>query len=108
MPPLTLSVCGRLYEVICEDNQVDHLRKMAAQIDERALNLTSAIGTQPEARLLLMVALTLADELAEQKSETVKAEAGLGNIAVSEELIVQTLSDLTGRIESIAQRLERS
>ena len=108
MPPLTLSVCGRLYEVICEDDQVGHLKNLAAQIDDRAANLTAAIGTQPEARLLLMVALTLADELAEKKGEAEKAQTGLDNIAAAEELVVQTLADLTGRIESIAQRLERS
>ena len=108
MPPLTLSVCGRLYEVICEDDQVGHLKNLAAQIDDRASNLTAAIGTQPEARLLLMVALTLADELAEQKDENRQAQSGLSSLAASEELVVQTLSDLTGRIESIAQRLERS
>ena len=108
MPPITISISGRLYEVACEDSQIDHLRQLAAQIDERAQKLTSAIGTQPEARLLLMIALTLADELAEQRTEKDQAQAGLGNISAAEERIVQTLSDLAGRIESIARRLERS
>ena len=108
MPPISLSVCGRLYEVACEEGQIDHLRAMAAEIDERAQSLTAAIGTQPEARLLLMVALTLADELTELKQAKDQAEAGLGSISASETAIVDTIAELTGRIEAIAHRLERS
>ena len=108
MPAVNLSISGRVYEVMCDDAQVDHVKALAAELDDRAQRLSSEIGAQPEARLLLMVALTLADELAEQKAAKVQADVGMDSLSASETVMVETLEDLAIRIESIAQRLERS
>ena len=108
MSAVNLSISGRLYEIVCEDSQVEHVRSLAAELDRRAQNLSAEIGTQPEARLLLMVALTLADELEELKSAKEKSITGLESLSASEDAMTQTVMDLTVRIEAIAQRLERS
>ncbi len=108
MPAITLTISGRLYEVVCEDDQVDHVRRLAEQLDQRAQDLLANLGPQPEARVLLMIALTLADELGELKAAKVQTQAGLGAISDTEETLTQTVLDLASRIESIAQRLERS
>ena len=108
MPPVTLSIAGRLYDIACDESQIDHMRQMAALVDERAQTLTNAVGLQPEARLLLMVAMMLADELAEEKAARDHAQSGLSSMAGDEVRIVEVLSELTGRIEGIARRLERS
>ncbi len=108
MPAVSLTISGRVYEVACDDSQADHIRKLAADLDERAQSLLAGVGQQPEARLLLMIALTLADELAELKQARDQAQAGLGAISASEDAVVKTLEELAGRIESIAHRLERS
>jgi len=108
MPAVSLTISGRVYEVVCDDSQVDHIRKLASDLDERAQRLLVDVGQQPEARLLLMIALTLADELGDLKQAREQAQAGLGAISASEEIVVKTLEELAGRIESIAHRLERS
>ena len=81
---------------------------MAREVDDRAQALTAAIGAQPEARLLLMVALSLADELAETKAAADQAQTGLAHVAGDETRIVGIIGDLAQRIEDIAHRLERS
>jgi len=108
MPAITLTISGRLYEVVCEESQADHVRHLAAQLDERAQQLLVDLGPQPEARVLLMIALTLADELGDVKTNKERAQAGLGSISQSEEILAKTVTDLADRIESIAERLERS
>ena len=108
MPPISLSVAGRLYEIASDDSQVEHLRQLAREVDDRAQKLTGAIGAQPEARLLLMVALTLADELAETKAAASHAQTGLADVAGDETRLVGIIADLAQRIEDIAHRLERS
>ena len=108
MPSVTLSISGRLYEVVCEESQIDHVRGLAADLDQRAQRLSADVGPQPEARLLLMLALTLVDELKEQMDAKTQAQTGLGAISSSEDALTETVLELADRIESIAKRLERT
>lgn len=108
MPAVSLTINGRVYEVMCEDSQVDHVRRLAAQLDARAQGLLSSLGTQPEARTLLMLALTLADEMEELKASKQRVEAQLAEAMESETVMAQHVADLSGRIESIAHRMDRS
>jgi len=63
MAQVTIRINGYTYMVGCEDGQEDHLGRMAADIEQR-INSVRAIGGQSgEARLLMLAALLLADEL---------------------------------------------
>ncbi len=63
MAQVTIRVNGYAYTVGCEDGQEDHLLRMALEIEQR-INSIKAIGGQSgEARLLMLAALLLADEL---------------------------------------------
>lgn len=108
MPAVSLTINGRLYEVVCDDSQVERVRSLAAQLDERAQELLASLGTQPESRMLLMLALTLADEMDEVKAARQRAEDQLAAQAQAQSHMAQSVTDLTGRIESIARRMERS
>lgn len=108
MPAVSLTINGRVYEVMCEDAQVEHVRSLAAQLDVRAQGLLASLGTQPEARILLMMALTLADEMEELKASKRQLEAQLAELMEGEAIMAQHVVDLSGRIESIAHRMDRS
>ncbi len=108
MPAVSLTINGRLYEVVCDDTQVERVRMLAAQLDGRAQELLSSLGTQPEARMLLMLALTLADEMDEVNAARGAAEARLVAQAETQARMTRAVSELTERIESIARRMERS
>lgn len=62
MGQVTLSVNGQTYALACRDGDEENIATLAALVDERARDLASRLGQVGEARLLLMVALLLADE----------------------------------------------
>src|SRR5262245_1887173 len=71
MAQVTITVHERPYQVVCEEGQQDHVRKLAGYIDQRVRDLASKSGVPgpsgqiTEARLLVMAALLIADELGE-------------------------------------------
>jgi len=64
MAEISIKVGGRHYQMACEDGQEDHLRSLAARIDNEAQSMMGT-GQISEARLLLMSALMVADQLDE-------------------------------------------
>ena len=70
MAQVTIRINGYAYIVGCEDGQESHLEHMAAEIEQR-INSIKAIGGQSgEARLLMLAALLLADELHDTRTNT--------------------------------------
>ncbi len=63
MAQVTIRINGYAYVVGCEDGQEDHLAKMAAEIEQRISSIKAIGGQSGEARLLMLAALLLADEL---------------------------------------------
>jgi cell division protein ZapA len=102
MAHVTIRINGYAYTVGCEDGQEQHLTQMAAEIEQR-INSIKAIGGQSgEARLLMLAALLLADELHDQRQnavpKTAKAENGerrarLRRVAARAEEIAADLLD---------------
>lgn len=73
MAQVTIRINGYAYTVGCEDGQESHLQDMAAEIEQR-INSIKAIGGQSgEARLLMLAALLLADELHDTRSNQAAA-----------------------------------
>lgn len=72
---VTINIHDRPYQVVCEGGQEDHVRKLAAYIDQRVRELASKSGVPgpagqiTEARLLVMASLLIADELGEAYDE---------------------------------------
>ena len=63
MAQVTIRINGYAYTVGCEDGQESHLEQMAAEIEQRIANIKLIGGQSGEARLLMLAALLLADEL---------------------------------------------
>jgi cell division protein ZapA len=63
MAQVTIRINGYAYIVGCEDGQEAHLEQMAAEIEQRITSIKSIGGQSGEARLLMLAALLLADEL---------------------------------------------
>ena len=69
MSNVVVTINERTYDLTCNDGQEQHLRGLAADIARRVDELTKTVGQPGEARLLLMVGLLLADELADANAE---------------------------------------
>lgn len=91
-----ITINGRNYLVACEDGQEEALLRLAGNLDGRVRELEQAVGKVGEARLLVMTALLLADEL-----EAVRGEGG-------DPTAVAALSASARRIEAIARRIEQA
>jgi cell division protein ZapA len=63
MAQVTIRINGFAYIVGCEDGQEAHLEQMATEIEQRINSIKSIGGQSGEARLLMLAALLLADEL---------------------------------------------
>lgn len=67
MAQVSVEIGGRTYPLSCRDGGEPHLSELAAGIAEKAERLTGQLGPMSEARLLLMTALMIADELHEAR-----------------------------------------
>ena len=64
MPEVKVTIGGRDFEVACQDGEEHFLRTAAKMLDGEATVLVNQIGRLPEARMLLMAGLMLADKTA--------------------------------------------
>ncbi|MBC7505970.1 MAG: cell division protein ZapA [Sandarakinorhabdus sp.] len=67
MGQVIVDIGGRNYPLSCRDGDEAHLAELASGIAAKADGLTVQLGQMSEARLLLMTALMIADELHEAK-----------------------------------------
>ncbi len=67
MGQVNIRINGQPYELACDDGQEGHLRGLAEMVDRQVTDLARSVGQVGEARLLLMAALLICDELAEMR-----------------------------------------
>jgi len=100
MTKVTVSVNGNNYEVACENGQEKHLLELTKMVEEHCSKLVGSLGDVSNAQLMLLVSLTLADELYDLK---------FGNSKKNTEDLLQVktadIDSLAKRIETIAQKL---
>jgi cell division protein ZapA len=78
MPEIKISIGGRDFEVACQGGEEHFLKSAAQMLDNEATVLSSQIGRLPEARMLLMSGLMLADKTAGMEEQMRALEAKLG------------------------------
>lgn len=64
MPEVEIKIGGRGFEVSCQAGEEHYLHSAAKMLDDEAQVLAAQIGRLPEARMLLMAGLMLADKTA--------------------------------------------
>jgi len=101
---VNLTINSRPFVVACDDGQEGRLRRLGQYIDAKVAEFVGNIGQVGEARLLLLAALVIADELADanealrlERSETREAAAAASSI-----------NGIAQRVEAIAARSETS
>jgi len=95
-------VNGRDYVVACDDGEEQRLQDLAGFVNEQVAELVTQVGQVGEARLLLMAALMVADELAEVGQRRQSDAAREAETAQDR----QAMSAMAERLEQIAARLE--
>jgi cell division protein ZapA len=103
---VAVTVAGRLYEMACDDGQEQILAALGREVDKRAQDLLTAVGPVADTRLLLMVALTLVDDLNDARHHGTNAAPALEDEV--DAAMAAGLEKLATRIESIADRLQKA
>jgi cell division protein ZapA len=115
MPEIDISIGGRNFNVACQNGEEPFLRSAAAMLDAEAQPLVKQMGRLPEARMLLMAALMLADKTSAYEDEIrqLKARLDAGHpdpkavqIPVIPAQIPETLAEIAARAEALAARIE--
>ena len=126
MPEVTISIGGRPFDVACQDGEESYLQAAAKMLDDEAQVLAEHAGRLPEARMLLMAGLMLADKtasvedrIAEVEAELAEREAELEGlrtmgapeperieVPVIPQAVTETLAELAARAEALAADVE--
>ena len=126
MPEITIHIGGRGFDVSCQEGEESYLHTAAKMLDDEAQVLSDQIGRMPEARMLLMAGLLLADKTAAVEDKIKEVEAELAartaelevlrsapapepnrvEVPVVPESVTDTLAELAARAESLAAEVE--
>ena len=116
MAKVSVTVNGRRYDIGCDDGQEAHVFRLAEDLDRRVGALVAGVGQVGEARLLVLVALMLTDELADARRDLEAARGAVGEgldaggrraeAAGFDGGIGAGLDRLAERIEALAARLD--
>ncbi|MFL4471460.1 cell division protein ZapA [Tateyamaria armeniaca] len=126
MPEVTISIGGRNFDVACQDGEESYLHAAAKMLDDEAQVLADQAGRMPEARMLLMAGLLLADKTASVEDRMREVEASLAEreaeleglrtlgapeperieVPVVPREVTETLAELAARAEALAADVE--
>ena len=99
MPQVEITIGGRSFEVACQTGEEQFLQSAAAMLDAEAAHLSGQIGRMPEARMLLMAGLMLADKTAGLDAKIAKAASENAGLRARIETLTSQPAPLPERIE---------
>ena len=108
MPQVILQINDRNYTLQCGEGQEEHLRQLARMVDSEIASIRNKIGPLGEIRLLIMAALTLADQVVELREQLESLSAELERLRQQgDPECRQTATRLLQALDAASARLER-
>jgi len=109
-------VNGRRFDITCDDGQERHVETLAGEIDRRVGELAASLGALGDARLLLLAALLITDDLEQARAELAVLGGGANDgerlpaamPALLDASIGDAVTQLATRIEAVAARLREA
>ena len=119
MATVGVTIAGRTYRMACGEGEEAHLQALANHVDATLANLRKGFGEIGDARLVIMTAITVADELSEAQRRIAMLEERLAGLAATRSDgeatrdalasdVAVALDDASERIERIAQALNEA
>ncbi len=104
MAQVTLRINGYAYTLGCKDGEEKHLEAMGAEVSRRIEGVRAASGPSGEARMLVMAALLMADDISELQGKLEAAQAA--GASKPDPKLGRKLNRMAKRAEEIAEGLE--
>ena len=119
MAQVVVTINGQQFRMACEDGQEVHLVKLAKNLDDRILDLRGKFGQIGDARLVVMAAIMVADELSEVNKKVTRLQDELAALQdarvvsadrnqATQAALVSAFNSAAERIEGIARRLNQT
>jgi cell division protein ZapA len=119
MSHINVTINGRQYRMACEEGQEVRLLKLAENLEARVESLRGKFGEIGDARLTVMAALTVCDELldANHRIRALEEElealrnvrvAATDRARVTQTAVANALNSAADRIEKTTQMLNRT
>jgi len=116
---VNVTINGRQFRIACEDGQEQHLEKLATDFDALIADLRGRIGEVGDARLTIMAALTVADDLSELNKKVRRLEeelaalkdarvASSASTQATQAAVVAAFNAAAERLEAIAKKLNQT
>jgi len=105
MAQVSVTIDGRKYRLACNEGEETRLEQVAGLVDDKIGELRGSFGEIGDQRLVVMAALTFADQYIEAH-DAAEVERGRARAdAERSQAIAATLDGLGARIEELAARL---
>ena len=119
MNHINVTINGRQFRMACEEGQEVRLLKLAESFESRIQNLRGKFGEIGDARLTVMAALTVCDELLDAVNRIRSLEEELGELRdvrasaadraqATQTAVANALNAAADRIEKTTQLLNRT
>jgi cell division protein ZapA len=105
MAQVSVTIDGRKYRLACNEGEEARLESLAGVIDEKIGEMRAAFGEIGDQRLVIMAALTIADDLAEARDEAAAERKRSDQAEQAAQAIASRLDELGSRLEALATRL---
>ena len=97
MAQVKVTIGGRAYRLACNEGEEPHLEALAREVDAKFAAMHKSFGEIGDQRLIVMAALTIADEVAEARAKIAALEAEAERIAERERAGAARRRDPGGR-----------
>ncbi len=112
MSHINVTINGRQYRMACEEGQEVRLLKLAESFESRIQDLRGKFGEIGDARLTVMAALTVCDELLDASSRIRSLEQELEELrgvrVAAAERAKATQAAVANALNSAAERIEKT
>jgi len=112
MSHINVTINGRQYRMACEEGQEVRLLKLAENLESRIQSLRGKFGEIGDARLTVMAALTVCDELVDTSQRIRSLEDELGKLRDGRVAAVdrarETQATVANALNAAAERIERT
>jgi cell division protein ZapA len=108
MGQVVVTVNGRAFPLNCADGEEPRIRRLATYVDGKITEFVKSHGQIGEARLILLAALVIADELSDTSDLVQNERSRSRRNGEDTSAVAAGIRGLAARIESIAARLESS